>query len=93
MPFVEATLGVDESTDPFILEGGNDIWVTGLTTGSVQLQVQFQRSSTWRDVPNGNFTTDTNETVTVSEERVKGRLTGVSNNAGVYARLGRGVRK
>lgn len=90
---VDATLGAGESTGAFLVIGMCDLWISGLTSGSVKLQLQFPGDSSWRDVPDGSFTTDTYKTIFISEHGVKCRLTGVSNNAGVYARLGKFLNK
>lgn len=87
MPFVEATLGVDESTDEIVLEGNCDVWISNLSSGTVKLQLRFPRSSTWRDA--AEYSADAYKTIYVGESGIRFRLLGVSNNADVYARLAR----
>lgn len=89
MAFEEATLGADETSGTFLIIGNCDIWVSGLTSGTVKLQLLFPRKTTWLDVPDGTYTDDTMKTIFISEDGVRCRLVGVSNNAGVYVRMGR----
>ena len=91
---VDAVLGANESTDDFLVVGLCDVIVDGLSSGGVTLQYKLQPSTAlpspaWTTFPEGEFTEDTYKTVFISEHGVKCRLTGVSNNAGVYGRLAR----
>jgi hypothetical protein len=93
---VEAILGVDESCAQFLITGKCDILVEGLTSGAVQLQYKLPKSTVktapaWTAWPGtgGTFTADAYKTVFLSEHGVLCRLTGVSNNNGVYVRIGR----
>lgn len=87
--FVDATLGLNEETAAFMLVGHCDIWISGLTSGDVKLQVLFPNEVAYRDVPSGSFSADTFKNFFISEHGVKAKLVGVSNNAGVYVRMGR----
>ena len=89
MAYTQATLGANESTDPFILVGTCDIWIDNLNSGAVKLQIRHGAGGSWKDVPDASYTSDVFKTIFISEDQVYGRLTGVSNNAAVYARLGR----
>ena len=87
--FMEDIIGGVEESEEFTLTGNCDIWVSGITSGSVKLQIKFKGSSIWRDVPYEEYDEDTFKTIFVSESGVKGRLVGVSVNTGVYVRLAR----
>jgi hypothetical protein len=89
MIYVEDTLSVDGEGSEFSLIGNCDVWISGLTSGSVTLKIKFPRSTTWRDVPDATFTQDTWKTIFISESGVQGKLVGSNNNDGVYVRLAR----
>lgn len=86
---MEDTLDVDGTSSEFLVVGNCDIWVSELTTGSVSLELKFPKSNTWRTVPNATYSSDSMDTIFISEHGVKCRFTGSSNNAGVYVRLAR----
>lgn len=85
------TIGGVESTDWFIIQGTCDLFVSGLTSGSVKLQILFQGETVEKDWPEGEFADNVYKTLFISEEQAKVRVIGVSCNAGVYVRLGRGI--
>lgn len=87
MSYIDATLGVNESSDDIMLRGQCDVWVSGITTGQVVLQVRFPGSTTWRDVPEGTFSSEAMKSISVTEDQVHFRFLGIGNNAGVYVRL------
>jgi len=92
--FTDKTLGANESTNSIFLSGSCDLLVQGLTSGTVKLQYLLPASTenaspSWEDFPDGAFTEDVYKTLFISETKIQFRLTGVSNNAGVYVRLGR----
>jgi hypothetical protein len=95
---VDAVLGVDESSPAFLVVGNCDVVVQGLTSGAVKLQYKLTKtaalpSPAWTDMPDSTFTVDTYKTIFISEHGVTCRLTGASNNAGVYVRLAKFLNK
>jgi len=98
MHSVDKILGVNESSPSFLIVGNCDIVVSGLSAGAVKLQYKLPPTAVltepaWTDFPNKSFTADTYSSIFVSEHGVQMRLTGVSNNAGVYVRLARYLNK
>jgi hypothetical protein len=89
--YVEATIGGVEESGEFVAVGNCDVWVSGLTSGSVKLQVKFPNSSTWRDVPEEEYTADIFKTLFISEHGARFKLVGVSANSGVYIRMAKGL--
>lgn len=88
--YTKSTLAANGSSSYLIINGSCDILVKGLTAGSIKLQAIFPEDTTPIDIPDGSFTADVFKTIFISEDQVKVRLTGVSNNAGVIVRLARG---
>lgn len=89
--FTANTLGVNEEGDALILEGESDLWIIGLTSGTIQLQVKFPGEAAYKNAPEGTFTADVMKTIGQGEHGVWYKLIGVSNNAGVYVRLAKPV--
>lgn len=94
--YVDKVIAAGEETDPLVAKGMCDIIIQGLSSGAVQLQYKVRPtdempSPTWELVPNGEFTSDTMETLFVSSSFIKIKLKGVLNNAGVYCRIDREV--
>jgi len=91
---VDAEIDANESTGAFLAVGYCDVSISGLTSGSVKIQYLLTPttalpSPAWTDLPDGSYSADTYTTVFFSEHGVKIRLTGVSNNDGVYCRMAR----
>lgn len=89
---IDKVLGVGESTDSITIFGNCDVIVEGLSSGSVKLQYKLTAttelpSPQWKDFPSGTFSSDVFKTVHIAGSQVEVRLTGVSNNAGVYVRI------
>ena len=90
MNFVAETTSVtvSETTD-FELAGYCDIWILGLTSGSVELQVKFPDEETFRAYPDGLFTSDIANSIFISEKGVMGKLVATATNDGTYLRISR----
>lgn len=89
---IDGVLGVGEETDSIKLIGKADLVISGLTAGSVKLQYKLRptdnlTSPAWTDYPNGSYTADTFTSIEVNDHGTEFKLVGVTNNAGVYARL------
>lgn len=95
---VDAVLGVGEESPDFLVVGNCDICIQGLTSGAIQLQYKLTPTTalpapTWKNFPDGTFTSDDYKTIFISEHGVQCKLSGVANNAGVYVRLSRYLNK
>jgi hypothetical protein len=95
---VDAELDENDSSPSFLAVGYCDVVISGLTSGSVKLQYLLKPttalpSPAWTDMPEGSFSADTYTTLFFSEHGVNLRLTGVSNNDGVYVRMASFVNK
>ena len=92
--FIEATISSTiTETEEFTIVGNCDIWVSGLTSGSVKLQIKFPLQGNWRDVPDEEYTEDTFKTIFISEAGVKGKLVGTDASTGTYMRFARHMNK
>jgi hypothetical protein len=88
--YMEDTITGVEASDELLLVGNCDVWISGITGGSVKLQLKFPGAGqTWRDVPDEEYTADTWKTIFISEHGVFFRLLGVSATGSVYTRLAR----
>jgi hypothetical protein len=95
---IDAALGVNASSASFFAAGYCDLIVQGLSAGAVKLQYKLSPttalpSPAWVDFPDGSFSADTYTTLFFSEHGVRLRMTGVSNNDGVYVRVSSYVRR
>jgi hypothetical protein len=98
---VDGSLDTTESTsNNFVVTGQCDLWVSGLTSGTIKFQIKFppipgstNDDGAWKDFPEGSFSsTDGSshaKTVFISEHGVLGRLYNDGGNSGVYCRIGR----
>ena len=92
MAYKEAELALNASTDPISLTGVIDIYVDGLLTGAVQVQIKYdsQILSGWYDWPGtgGLISADGMTQIVIGEAGNSLRLTGVANTVDVYVRIG-----
>lgn len=89
MAYKKNVIGVNGSSDYFLVHGECDLLILGLTSGSVKVQALLPGEAALVDLPGLSYTTDSFETIYVSEDQVKLRFTGVGNNADVTVRFGR----
>lgn len=87
-------LATNDTSDAVMVSGVVDIWIIGLSAGSVKMQVSFKDSDesqedTWMDVPDAEWSTDITKTLYITEDQVNIRFVGTSNTDGVYIRVGR----
>lgn len=92
----DAELSDGESTLAIAAYGRVGVTISGLSAGTVQLEVKFRSAETgwtdWMDFPgeDATFTEDASKIVLVEEDGVLLRLKSESATDGVYCRLARG---
>ena len=93
--YMDAVLGVGETSPEIHVTGYCDIVIQGLTAGAVKLQYLLNKTTAlpapaWTDFPDGSFSTNTFNTIFMSQHGVYFKFVGVGNNAGVYVKIARG---
>jgi hypothetical protein len=91
--WTSAELATDGESDEILLELDCDIWIIGLTSGAVKIQVKFPGEPSFRDAPSGSYTADVMKTIYQAEHGVRYKMVGVGNNAGVYIRMAKATRR
>lgn len=88
MNFQSATTSATVTeTEAFNLAGYCDIWIIGLTSGSVELKILFPDETEFRSYPDASYSSPIAKSIFISEKGVFGKLVGNSCNDGTYLRL------
>ena len=91
---MDALVATDQVSPEFLAIGYCDIAVQNLLAGTMKLQYKLPVTANlpapeWKDFPDGAFTTDTFQTIFVSQHGVMVRFVGVANNTSVYVKAAR----